>query len=275
LLLAAIAIASLLTSTAIVGLMNSGSGAPPRSPAHAAGRGFAGQDAQRSASASAEPGTVPLPSVWVRIPELAPGPSKSVWQKAITATSELDLGAHLRPLLEKIDHVPGRGGKVALVLSVGKSSGGNTVARSLNRAAVKRGMLSVLIQVQPDFAGADLAAAERQSGVTIAGVQSVNELLSAGDNVGSTPADDIRSEFDLIIVHATSLALQPDAITLAAQADLIVLVVREAELGSGAMGRIAAALSRFDGVPSGLVINHVTTGSAASPREGNVLGLAV
>jgi hypothetical protein len=136
-------------------------------------------------------------------------------------------------------------------------------------------MLSVLIRVQPDFAGADLAAAERQSGVTIAGVQSVNELLSAGDNVGSTPADDIRSEFDLIIVHATSLALQPDAITLAAQADLIILVVREAELGSGAMGRIAAALSRFDGVPSGLVINHVTTGSAAAPREGNVLGLAV
>jgi hypothetical protein len=159
------------------------------------------------------------------------------------------------------------------VLSVGKSAGGNTVARSLNRAAVNRGMLSVLIQVQPEFVGAEPSAGKWQGGAVIAGVQAVNELLDAGKKPGSAPTDDIRSEFDLIIVHATSLALQPDAITLAAHADLIIPVVRAAELGSGAMRRITAALSRFAGVPSGLVINHAPGGSAAP--EGNAMGMAV
>ena len=78
--------------------------------------------------------------VWARIPDLAPGAvANTVWQRPIAATAELDLGAYLRPLLERIDRAPVRGCKVALVLSVGKSAGGNTVARSLNRAAVNRG----------------------------------------------------------------------------------------------------------------------------------------
>jgi hypothetical protein len=214
--------------------------------------------------------------VWARIPDLASGAApNTVWQKPITAPAEIDLSAHLRPLLERIDRAPVRGCKVALVLSVGKSAGGNTVARSLNRAAVNRGMMSVLIRLQPEFAGSPPPVTEAQDGSTTAGLQSIDELLSAGRKADARPEDDIRSEFDLIIVHAGSLALQPDAIALAAHADLVVLVVRAGELGSAAMRRVTAALSRFDAVPTGLVVNHAPVGSIAPYPEGGALSRAV
>ena len=240
LLLAALAIASILTSTAAVAVMPSasdrpaaakalskalakvpakepamapaqaGSGGTPRQPVQAAAA------AQPAAAASRQPAAPLNLPVWVRVPELAPEAShRNVWQRPIAPAAELDLSGHLRPLLETIGHAPGTAGKVALVMSVGKKAGGNTVARSLNRLALNRGMLSVLIQVQPEFAGTESAMTEGQGGATLAGLQSVSELLSASRKADVRPADDIRSEFDLIIVHATSLALQPDAVTLA------------------------------------------------------------
>ncbi|AWL92189.1 exopolysaccharide transport family protein [Bradyrhizobium ottawaense] len=283
LLLAALGIGSLLTSTAATAAMTSMSGGP--GPAEAAVHAGA-QDTQvqqqaqtqvqPSAAAAPRPEAMPRLPVWARIPDLASGTAtNTVWQRPIAASVELDLGAYLRPLLERIDRVPVRGCKVALVLSVGKSAGGNTVARSLNRAAVNRGMMSVLIRLQPEFAGHQPPVTEWNDGSTTAGLQSIDELLSAGRKADARPEDDIRSEFDLIIVHAGNLALQPDAIALAAHADLIVLVARAGELGSAAMRRVTAALSRYEAVPTGLVVNHAPAGSQAPHPEGAALGLAV
>ncbi|WP_183710655.1 exopolysaccharide transport family protein [Bradyrhizobium sp. ERR14] len=288
LLLAALAIGSLLTSTAATAAMTSMSGGP--APAEAAVRAAAqdtqgGQvqqplqpQVQQPAAAAPRPEAIPRLPVWARIPDLSSGAgtnTNTVWQRPIAASVELDLGAYLRPLLERIDRVPVRGCKVALVLSVGKSAGGNTVARSLNRAAVNRGMMSVLIRLQGEFAGHQPPVTEWNDGSTTAGLQSIDELLSAGRKADARPEDDIRSEFDLIIVHAGNLALQPDAIALAAHADLIVLVTRAGELGSAAMRRVTAALSRYETVPTGLVINHAPAGSTAPHPEGGALGLAV
>ncbi|MGD5622404.1 hypothetical protein QUU41_22655, partial [Xanthomonas citri pv. citri] len=115
------------------------------------------------APAARPPEAMPNLPVWARIPDLASGAAPgTVWQRPATATAELDLGAYLRPLLERIDRAPVRGCKVALVLSVGKSAGGNTGARSLNRAAVNRGMMSVLIRLQPEFAGSQPPVTEWQ-----------------------------------------------------------------------------------------------------------------
>lgn len=290
LLLAALAIGALLTSTAAVAAMTSMSDkpAPAEAPVHAAAEDTRGRQVQAQVHAQVQPQVQPpaaaerrpeaMPNlpVWARIPDLASGAGTStVWQRPIAASAELDLGTYLRPLLERIDRVPVRGCKVALVLSVGKSAGGNTVARSLNRAAVTRGMMSVLIRLQPEFAGHQPPVTEWNDGSTTAGLQSIDELLSAGRKADASPEDDIRSEFDLIIVHAGNLALQPDAIALAAHADLIVLVARAGELGSAAMRRVTAALSRYDAVPTGLVVNHVPAGSAAPHPEGGALGLAV
>ncbi|SFM43190.1 Uncharacterized protein involved in exopolysaccharide biosynthesis [Bradyrhizobium sp. Rc3b] len=288
LLLAALAIGSLLTSTAATAAMTSMSGgpAPAEAAVHAAAQDTQdGQvqqqlqpQVQQPAAAAPRPEAVPRLPVWARIPDLSSGAgtnTNTVWQRPIAASVELDLGAYLRPLLERIDRVPVRGCKVALVLSVGKSAGGNTVARSLNRAAVNSGMMSVLIRLQGEFAGHQPPVTEWNDGSTTAGLQSIDELLSAGRKADARPEDDIRSEFDLIIVHAGNLALQPDAIALAAHADLIVLVTRAGELGSAAMRRVTAALSRYETVPTGLVVNHAPAGSTAPHPEGGALGLAV
>lgn len=279
LLLAVLVIGSLLTSTAAVAVMANRSTDAPASvqaPASAAAEDAPGRFVQPPAAALRQAEAMPGLPVWARIPELAPGAQiNTVWQRPVSAAAELDLGSHLRPLLERIDRVPVRGCKVALVLSVGKSAGGNTVARGLNRAAVDRGMMSVLIRLQPEFAGSQPPVTEWHDGSTTAGLQSIDELLSAGRKADARPEDDIRSEFDLIIVHAGNLALQPDAVALAAHADLIVLVARAGELNSSAMRRVTAALSKYAQVPTGLVVNHVPAGPAASRPEGDALGLAV
>ncbi|MFK4489861.1 GumC family protein [Bradyrhizobium sp. USDA 336] len=279
LLLAALAIGSLLTSTAAVAVTTSLSADKPESveaPVSREAEETPNRQVSPPAAAARPAEAMPRLPVWARIPELAPGGGfNTVWQRPVSASAELDLGPHLRPLLERIDRVPVRGCKVALVLSVGKSAGGNTVARSLNRAAVNRGMMSVLIRLQPEFAGTQPPVTEWQDGSTTAGLQSIDELLSAGRKPDARPEDDIRSEFDLIVVHAGNLALQPDAIALAAHADLIVLVTRAGELGSSAMRRVTAALARYAAVPTGLVVNHVPAGSMASQPDGGALGLAV
>ncbi|MGY3147062.1 uncharacterized protein involved in exopolysaccharide biosynthesis [Bradyrhizobium sp. USDA 3397] len=279
LLLAALAIGSLLTSTAAVAVTTSLSADKPESveaPVSREAEETPNRQVSPPAAAARPAEAMPRLPVWARIPELAPGGGfNTVWQRPVSASAELDLGPHLRPLLERIDRVPVRGCKVALVLSVGKSAGGNTVARSLNRAAVNRGMMSVLIRLQPEFAGTQPPVTEWQDGSTTAGLQSIDELLSAGRKPDARPEDDIRSEFDLIVVHAGNLALQPDAIALAAHADLIVLVARAGELGSSAMRRVTAALARYAAVPTGLVVNHVPADSMVAQPDGGALGLAV
>ncbi|MFB9263804.1 GumC family protein [Bradyrhizobium erythrophlei] len=270
LLLAALAIASMLICLAIVAAMKGTSdnaGRKVHQPALVS--------APTLAPTLPQPDSPPTPPVWARIPELQPGEfSRSVWQRPLASTAELDLKPHLRPLFDRLEALAGPQGKVVLVLSIGKGAGGNTVARSLNRAALGKGRLSVLIQLQPQLGGADAAPAERQEeGVTRADLQSVDALLSASKKIAPLPADDIRSEFDLIIVHATSLALQPEAVAMAAYADVVLLVVRADAVDSAAMRRANVALSRFGAVPIGLVINHAPAASPATPPERAVLGL--
>ncbi|OPY98254.1 lipopolysaccharide biosynthesis protein [Bradyrhizobium sacchari] len=263
LLLAVLALGSLLTSTAFVAATGRGS-------AEAAEEGPAPDPAPR------QPAAWPRPPVWARIPDLLPGDApRNIWQGPVSATAELDLGPHLRPVLDRLEKLPGARCKVALVMSVGKRAGGNTVARSLNRWAVNKGKLSVLIRVEPDLGGAGDGLAKGQAGgVSIANFRSVDALLGASGNAEPLPADDIRSEFDLIVVHATSLALQPEAAALAAHADLVILVAREDAVDSAAMRRAIAALSRFGGVPTGIVVNHVPADRASAQRRGEVIGLA-
>jgi uncharacterized protein involved in exopolysaccharide biosynthesis len=261
LLLAALGIVSILISIAVVAATRSASDKPS-------------QNVRASALRQPE---LSKPPVWARIPDLLPGEfTGSVWQGQLARTAELDLSLHLRPLFDRLEKVPGLRGKVALVMSIGKSAGGNTVARSLNRSAVNRGMLSVLIQVQqPEVGGAEATSAEGQEdSTTRADLRSINVLLSASKKADPLPVDDIRSEFDLIIVHATSLALQPDAAALADHADLVILVVGAGSVDSAAMSRATAMLSKFGPVPTGLVINRVPAGSAKPRPEREALGMA-
>jgi polysaccharide biosynthesis transport protein len=252
LLLAALAIASVLISTAIVAAMKSVSG--------------------KSGATVSPAVSSPRSPVWARIPEIVARDS-TVWQRPVATAVEPALGSHVGPLLARIRELPGDHGKVALVASVEDGSGAATIARSLNVAAVNSGMLSVLIEVQADVPGSR-APESQGTNMTTASLQSVNELLAASKKAAPLPADDIRSEFDLIVVHAPFISAHSDAAALAPHADAVILVVREAAVDSVATAAATALLSRSGPAPVGLVINRVPAGPGVADRRRQVRAVA-
>ena len=267
LLLAAIAIASVLMSTALVAVQNSRQDRPEPG----------GKTRRTSSPAAARP-PQDMP-IWALIPEMMPRATKrTTRQQSIAGAEELDLIPHLRVLLDRIDSVPGGRGKVVIVTSVGNGVGCSTVARLLNLSAVNRGMLSALIQVQPDTAfvsaaepGGNSANGVRASKATL---PSVNRLLSANRIAGRPTAEDIRSEFDLVVVDAPSLAEQPDVASLSAHADLVILVVRDGAADPVAIRKARASMWKFGGSAIGMVINQVRPSAISSLPQSEMLGMA-
>nr|QIG99334.1 GumC family protein [Bradyrhizobium sp. 6(2017)] len=262
LLLVALAIVSLLTSTAIVAI-------PGLKPFP-----IKAVPVPRRAEAppAPQPALPPGLPVLARIPNMvSPDAVRSVWQTPIATTAEPDLIPHLQLLVENIEQLPGDHGKVALLLSVEAGAGGSTVARSLNRSAVKNGTLSVLIEMESRRAE---ATPPQGSGIIKADLPSVVELLGASSKAPPYPPDDIRGDFGLIIVDASSLAMQPAAVALAAHADLVILVVREGAANAASIAKARADLSRSGSVPTALVVNRVAGNAAVRGRQGEALGLA-
>jgi uncharacterized protein involved in exopolysaccharide biosynthesis len=270
LLLAGIAIASILISTAVVTVQNTRSNRP--GPGVKTGFKIPGTPSPAEAG---PPRDMPL---WARIPDLMQqGANKTIWQTSISGTQERDLIPHLRFLIERIDSVHGARGKVVLVTSVEKGVGCSTIARVLNLSAVNRGLISALVQVQPDdaFAPVTRSAETSANGVRAskATLQSIDRLLSAGRNAGSRAAEDVRSEFDLMVVDAPSLAEQPDVASLSAHADLVVLVVRDGAADPAAIRQARASLWKFGNSTIGIVVNQVGPDAAPQPQR-EMLGMA-
>jgi uncharacterized protein involved in exopolysaccharide biosynthesis len=266
LLLAAIAISSMLISIAVVALRNTSWNRP--------GRG----GMTRRTPSTAEAGSLRDMPLWARIPDLVrPAANRTTWQTSISATQELELVPHLRFLLDRIDGVQGVRGKLVLVTSFEKRVGCSTIARVLNLAAVRRGLISALIQVQSDdtFARMTLPAETSVNGVRTskATLQSINRLLSADRNAGQPSNEDVRSGFDLMVVDAPSLVEQPDVASLAAHADLVILVVRDGAADPAAIRNAVASLSKFGGGAIGMVINQVSPDTAPLPQR-EMLGMA-
>ncbi|WP_375776818.1 GumC family protein [Bradyrhizobium sp. ma5] len=272
LLLVALAIVSLLTSTAIVAVPGLDLKQLPIKSIPPLRRAEAPAPAPVPAPAAPQSALPPGLPVLARIPNLvSPDAVRSVWQTPISTTAEPDLSPHLQLLIENIEQLPGEHGKVALLLSVETGAGGSTVARSLNRSAVKNGMLSVLIEMETSRAE---AAPPQGAGIIKADLPSVVELLGASSKAPPYPQDDIRADFGLIIVDASSLAMQPAAVALAAHADLVILVVREGAANTAAIGKARADLSKFGSVPIALVVNRVAGNAAVSNPQREALGLA-
>ena len=272
LLLAAIAIASILISTAVVALQNTRRNRPEPAVKTGLKTGLKAPGTPPPAEAG-PPRDMPL---WARIPDLIPpGANKTIWQRPISGTQELDLIPHLRFLLERIDSVQGVRGKVVLVTSVENGVGCSTIARALNLSAVNRGLISALIQVQPDFARAPRPAATSATGVraSTATLQSIHRLLGSDRNVARPAAEDVRSEFDLMVVDAPSLAEQPDVASLSTHADLVILVVRDGAADPALIRGARASLAKFGGSAIGIVVNQVRPDTAPLPQR-EMLGMA-
>jgi uncharacterized protein involved in exopolysaccharide biosynthesis/Mrp family chromosome partitioning ATPase len=252
LILAALAFASILTSTAVVALLNrSGSVVEPPSTA------LATLPPQVEVEA---PLNVP---VWGRIPDLRPPQTAmTAWHNPIDDTAN-DLGSYLRDLVDALAGAPSHRGKVVLVTSIESGAGTSSVARSLNLAAVDRGMLSVLIQVQADRVSAPSAAIPAEQGAahrlraSKASVAGINRLFGAGRHDSVSTSDDIRSEFDLIVIDAPPLHEQVDVATISAHADLAILVVQARGTEVAAINSAKTELSRFGAPAIGAVINQI------------------
>ncbi len=266
LLLAAIAISSMLISIAVVALWNTkGNRQGPTART-------------RGTFSTAVAGSLRDMPLWARIPDLMrPRDNRTTWQTSISGIQDLELVPHLRFLLERIDSMQSVRGKVVLVTSVEKSVGCSTIARVLNLSAVRRGLISALITVQSDdtFACRTLSAETSVNGVRTskATLQSINRLLGPDRNAGQPPAEDVRSEFDLMVVDAPSLVEQPDVASLSAHADLVILVVRDGSADPAAIRRARASLSKFGGGAIGIVINQVSADTAPLPQR-EMLGMA-
>jgi Mrp family chromosome partitioning ATPase len=104
-------------------------------------------------------------------------------------------------------------------------------------------------------------------------LQSINRLLSADRNAGLPAPEDVRSEFDLMVVDAPSLAEQPDVASLSAHADLVVLVVRDGAANPAAIREARASLWKFGGSTIGIIINQVSPTVSPLPQS-EMLGMA-
>jgi uncharacterized protein involved in exopolysaccharide biosynthesis len=253
LILAALAIASILMSTAVVALLNwSGSltGLP-------------------SAALATLPPPVEVETplnvpIWGRIPDLRrPKAGMTAWQNPGDSRDEIDLGTYLRELLDALAGAPNHRGKVVLVTSIERGAGTSSVARSLNLAAVDRGMFSVLIQVQADRISAQSMTNPVEHSVSHrlraskASVGGVNRLFGASRHDSVSTSDDIRSEFDLIVIDAPPLHEQVDVATISAHADLAILVVQACGTDVAAINSAKTELSKFGAPAIGAIINQM------------------
>jgi uncharacterized protein involved in exopolysaccharide biosynthesis len=202
--------------------------------------------------------------VWNGNPDLAAsGAEKSVWRATMLHEGEgaAELGGHLQELLDSIVAMPGRRGKVVLVTSGETGVGKSTVAHSLNSLAVERGMLSVLIEVVPDqvlsrarHGSADESASGRALRTN---ARSVNVLLDSSKNINvGAFSGDVRTEFNLIVIDAPALTEQAEVAAMLAHADFTILVARDGATNPGAINKARAALSTFGNSLIGIVINR-------------------
>ena len=275
LLLAAIAIASILTATAAVALLEANKQLPePGLPAP-------------SPAVNPEPVLVPVPvvpvpqrrdiPVWTRIPYLAPADiRKTIWQKPLVPIAELDVGAYLPALLERAVCAPDARGKVTVVTSIKSGVGVSTVARSLNLAALSSGKISALIQAQPDALVPHETRIDAEAGTadgsraSRASLHSIGLLLAGG--ASSPPADDFRSEFDLIVIDAPPLTAAPEVAALLSQADVVVVVVGHDEADPATI--LNALLSNAGSAAVGMVINQASLPRVQARTQGKISELA-
>jgi Mrp family chromosome partitioning ATPase len=254
LILIALALGAVLSSAAIVTLLDSAiSPSQPTAETEVAGAAPAAADV-----------TPDLP-VWGRIPNLAVSlADKLGWRRTNVPNGEADLRSHLQGLLEEITATPRQRGSVVLVTSGQPGVGKSSVARSLNAAAIEGGMLSVLIRIAPDSTTArqgQLPSEESASnrGRVLTTTARSLSLLLGDSRPRQAPAvpGDVRSEFDLIVIDAPALGPQGDATAVAAHADFTVLVVADGAANAGIVRSAKAALSRIGNTKLGLVINKM------------------
>lgn len=264
-LIAAIAVASILVSIAITAIWASMSNQPERADNSGPPEGATAPVPVEAAAPPVEdkkPAAdyASLPIV-ARIPDLSG--VRTLGGKLAMLGGERRLDHYVVGLLDAIGVKPSQHGKVVMVTSVDPGAGKSSVARALNAIAVDRGMLSVVIEVAGQSRTVPAAPsnrAEPDSGALVrvlkTTIPSVVRLIAAAPDV--TVQNDVRSEFDLILIDAPALASQPEVAEIAAHTDLNLLVIDGAVTDAGAALEAQALLSRSGHAPAGVVVNKAS-----------------
>jgi Mrp family chromosome partitioning ATPase len=127
---------------------------------------------------------------------------------------------------------------------------GGTIDTRPGLADVVRGTASLDDVIVP--------TAERALSIVPAGRTTLDEVpvFAAGSTLASVLAD-LGRRFDHLVLDVPALHAAPEALTLAAHADAVAVVVRQ---GVTAESQVASALDELDGVPVlGVVLNDYST----------------
>ena len=165
----------------------------------------------------------------------------------------------LADLLEKIALSRGLRGRVVLVLSGSVQRGRPVIAEALNSLATGRGMLSFLVQLEPEQGHSVVnfphPFLQTNASTVRATTQSLLQLLSGRPTGGQPAGSDIRSDFDIIVIDGTALQDPSDIANLAPYVDYAVFLVGDAH-EPVVMTHAINALARNREMAKGVVIDQ-------------------
>jgi hypothetical protein len=263
LLLAAIAIASVMSSTAGVALLAPVRGDEPQQrPVKATPTviehvtvGGPAIDANHNTAKPAL--TSHVTPVWGRIPYLtALGPARTVWQRPTDVEAELQ--GHLRGLVDAIIANPRKRAMVVLVASMERGVGKSVVATSLFRSVCDRKQKALLFRIVDEGSAiADLPDGG-SSAVFSGDFSTAFAVLSGGAETAGTSPRRITDSYDVVIVDAPSMAAFGRVTSLAAVADYTLVLTGEGAPETVVYQQALESFGSFSNSLLGLVVNQKT-----------------
>lgn len=252
LLLAAIAMASLLVSAATVTVAEANG---IRLPAPRIKATVTGSDPARAAPAPA-PANDGAMKALLDLPVWAVMPSRGAY--AAGGQPSPDLKRRLSELLEKVALTRGLRGRVVLILSGDAAHGRSMIAEALTGLARDRGMLALLIQVEPQESRnvASIARSPTQTSSTMRVSPASLQVLLSGRNAA---AKDIRAEFDIVVVDGTALQEPAEIASLADHIDFAAFLV-DARQDGEILLKAMEILSPRRHVAKGVIVDQALAG---------------
>jgi uncharacterized protein involved in exopolysaccharide biosynthesis len=263
-LLAAIAMAALIVSaSAVIFYETRGhklfARVPKTSPAPAAEAAPPARPAPAAPTPSRAPAVPPAPAV-VAAP-IPPSPRElPVWgvvpirDAHSGQLSARQIESSLTDLLEGIALSRGIRGRVVLFLSGTVQQGRPVIAEALNSLAASRGMLSFLVQIEPQqpqgVVNFPNSFVQTNASTVKATTQSLQLLLN-----GQRDGSDIRKEFDIIVVDGTALKSSAEIESLAPYIDYAVFLVGDVQEPTG-VTEAMRALAGNRNIATGVVVDQ-------------------
>ncbi len=160
----------------------------------------------------------------------------------------------LAEMLEQIALTRGMRGRVVLLLSGNVRQARPAIAEALNSLAIGRGMLSFLVQLEPEHPQGVVSFQNRfiqtNASTVRATVRSLLQLFA-----GAFDKADIRTEFDIIVVDGTMIRNPADIQILASYIDYAVFQVSETQAPDG-ISETLRALAGNNSIQTGVVVDQ-------------------